>query len=221
MQSFELKKLDDKLQLIVKDDSNFKPLYVDFIAGTQGHRRRFGGGELIIKAVGCHKKNPISILDCTAGLGRDAFVLAHAGGKVLMLERSKIIFELLQDGMQRYAASGLVRLDWTLLQMDAIDFLQTTETTYDVIYLDPMYPERKKSALVKKELRMIREIVGMDWDCDALFHLALEKAQKKVVVKRPKLADFLGGKKPDYQLTGKSGRFDVYCERSTRSIIPT
>ena len=80
----------------------------------------------------------------------------------------------------------------------------------DVVYLDPMFPERTKHALVKKEMRLFRDVVGDDMDADALMELALEVARKRVVVKRPRKADSVAGRKPGYQLLGKSSRFDVY-----------
>ena len=208
--SYQLQQSGDCLQLVDPEDSSFKPLVIDFVGGSQGHRRQFGGGELIVRAVGAHKQKGLRVLDCTAGLGRDGFVLANCGCKVTMLERSVVLYQLLEDAMRRYAESDLPELGWELLNVDALSFMQNGRDAFDVVYLDPMYPERKKSALVKKELRIIRDVVGDDDDSEELFFAAKKIANKKVVVKRPKLAECIAGEKPNYQVSGKSGRFDVY-----------
>lgn len=194
----------------------FNPIYVDFLHGKSAHRRKYGGGknQLIARAVGATygspTKQPLHVLDVTAGLGQDAFVLACLGCKVHMLERSPIIGALLEDGLKR-AKTDLEFKDivLTLTITDAIEYLKITKTQYDVIYLDPMFPARTKSALVKKEMRILREIVGEDLDAKELLKLALTKA-KRVVVKRPRLAPIIPGPEPTLKFTGKSSRFDVY-----------
>jgi 16S rRNA (guanine1516-N2)-methyltransferase len=80
----------------------------------------------------------------------------------------------------------------------------------DVIYLDPMFPQRTKSALVKKEMRLIKDLVGEDQDADQLLTIALKVARKRIVVKRPRIAEFLGGIKPHSSQIGKANRFDIY-----------
>jgi 16S rRNA (guanine1516-N2)-methyltransferase len=80
----------------------------------------------------------------------------------------------------------------------------------DVIFLDPMYPHREKSALVKKEMRFIRLLAGDDQDSAALLKAALAKAKQRVVVKRPKLAPPLSGPEPSFTISSKKNRFDVY-----------
>lgn len=88
--------------------------------------------------------------------------------------------------------------------------LVETETAPEVVYLDPMYPERQKSAAVKKEMAYFHELVGGAQDEAALLNAARNVARKRVVVKRPRLGLFLNGEKPAYQYEGKSTRFDVY-----------
>ena len=103
---------------------------------------------------------------------------------------------------------------------DAITYLaKLPKTKYpDVIYLDPMFPSRSKSALNKKSMRILKEIVGKDSDSDQLLKIALKTALKRVVVKRPKLAPHLAGKKPDITYRGKSSRFDVYLIMSGAKV---
>jgi len=196
------------------------PVRVDFVAGTMNHRRHHGGGfgEMVAKAVGVKASKPVTVLDCTAGLGRDAFILASLGCEVTLLERTPIVAALLADGLLRGAESAEVApviARMQLLQQAAGDYLQRQlaagATRPDVVYLDPMFPTRKKSALVKKEMRLFHALVGDDADAAELFPLALQLAGKRVVVKRPKQSPLLHPDfKPHHSLTGKANRFDVY-----------
>lgn len=198
------------------------PVRAEFTAGAVDHRRKFGGGkgQMIAKAVGVKAGVYPRVLDVTAGLGKDAFVLATLGCDVQMLERSPVVHCLLQDGLARalsYAASEDRELQLTLERMqlvaaDSREYLACLNESErpDVIYLDPMFPEREKSADVKKEMRVFHDIVGRDEDAGELLELALSKAIYRVVVKRPRKAPFVGGKAPGYQLEGKSSRYDIY-----------
>ncbi len=189
-----------------------RPLFVDFLAGKLAHRRKYGGGrgQLIAKAVGIKPGKKLKILDATAGLGRDAFVLACLGCEVDLIERSPVIAALLADGLKRAQVQPeFADIVMDLIVTDATEYLQQSIKQYDVIYLDPMFPERTKSALVKKEMRILKTIVGEDLDASQLLQVARTKAHR-VVVKRPKAAEFLANAKPDLQFNGKSSRFDVY-----------
>lgn len=211
--------MNNRLSLQLENDKSFTPIYVDFLEGPLAHRKKYGGGknQLIAKAVGVKSKQKLSVLDVTAGLGRDAFVLATLGCDVLMCERSKIIFDLLEDGLKRAEKEKWFReLSLKLIHIDAMEYLQKmldTHTHTDTIYIDPMFPEKNKSALVKKEMRMLREVVGNDLDSEKLLSLALKVAKKRVVVKRAKLAPTLTAQKPDIIYKGKSSRFDVYITK--------
>lgn len=192
-----------------------KPVRVDFLSGQARHRLKYGGGknQLIAKAVGANKNKNLSVMDVTAGLGKDAFVLATLGCHVTMIERSKIIAALLGDGLQRLSNDPSFNdIQLTLLQDDAIQVLAnlTPEQYPDVIYIDPMFPKRTKSSLVKKEMRLLRDVVGEDTDADMLLAIALERAKKRVVVKRAKSSPTLHIRKPEIVYRGKSCRYDVY-----------
>ncbi|MCP4355879.1 MAG: class I SAM-dependent methyltransferase [Proteobacteria bacterium] len=171
----------------------------------------------LIKAVGLNKKKDLSILDCTAGLGKDSFILASITQKsVMMLERNPTSFALLEDGLKRLneqtenkqLSQICSRLE--LKNIDAIEFLKNTEEKFDVIYIDPMFIFKKSKAKVKKEMAFFHETVGDDSDSDILLELALQKANKRVVVKRHKSSPFLAEQEPNVQFKGKSNRFDVY-----------
>jgi 16S rRNA (guanine1516-N2)-methyltransferase len=191
------------------------PVRASFVDGAVEHRRRFGGGkgQMIAKAVGLNKGVTPSVLDATAGLGRDAWVLASLGCEVQMLERSPVIAELLRFALDQAHRSELadIAARLSLKCIDAHAFLaQQQEPCADVIYLDPMYPHRDKSAAVKKEMKLFQGLIGADSDAHTLLDLALTCARHRVVVKRPARGETLTTRQPDYQLPGKSCRYDIY-----------
>ena len=198
------------------------PIRAEFTEGAVDHRRKFGGGkgQMIAKAVGIKAGCYPHVLDATAGLGKDSFVLASLGCKVTMLERSPVVQALLGDGLARaldFASAHDVELfsllqQMTLIAQDSNEYLSALDSAVfpDVIYLDPMFPERQKSADVKKEMAAFHSIVGKDDDADSLLPLALAHVNYRVVVKRPRKAPFLNSHTPSYQLEGKSSRYDIY-----------
>ena len=200
-----------------------KALRVDFLAGAMAHRRRFGGGggQMIAKAVGIQPGIRPTVLDATAGLGRDAFILAQLGCSLTLIERQPVIAALLEDGLQRAAAdadTAPIVARMRLLCDDAITTMQHwREEPPQVIYLDPMFPHRQKSALVKKEMRWLRPLAGDDDDAPALLAAALDLASHRVVVKRARQAPPIAGQTPGYALTGQSSRFDIYPKKSLKS----
>ena len=204
------------------------PVRAEFVTGAAGHRYRFGGGkgQLVAKAVGIKAGVYPHVLDLTAGLGRDGFVLASLGCRVTLVERSLPVFLLLEDGLQgaRQMAqelelqNALGRIE--LIAMDGLSYLSGLPTSPDVVYLDPMFPERHKSAEVKKEMRAFHQLVGKDDDADSLLVAALDRARYRVVVKRPRKAPLLAGREPSHQLSGKTTRFDVYALRKLPEHLP-
>lgn len=193
----------------------------EFIVGSPGYRRVRGGREMLIRAIG-HKGNEYTdtkVLDATGGLGRDAFIMASHGFQVHVIEKNPIVGALLADGLKRAAENPQTRdiNNRILLTIeDSLAFLQDlkNEEKFDVIYLDPMFPKRKKKARVKKELYILQQLIGEDDNSVELFETALECAVKRVVVKRPQKAPHLYDKKPSYSLDGKTTRFDVYLAKS-------
>ena len=155
------------------------------------------------------------MVDATAGLGRDAFVLASLGCNVRLLERSPIIAVLLQDALERARADSEVASiasRMQLIQIDARAFLLALadDARPDVVYLDPMYPHRNKSALVKKEMRIFRQLVGDDPDSAELLTAARDIALNRVVVKRPAKAPSLGDQQPTMVIKSPNTRYDIY-----------
>ncbi len=162
-EDFFLLLTDDHLALCQSGDDAPGPVYVDLISGAVAHRRKFGGGkgQPIAKAAGFGKGKAPVIVDATAGLGRDAFVFASLGSEVWMIERSPVVAALLEDGLQRALAdaeTAPIAQRMHLLAGDAARLLTGLKDAErpDVIYLDPMFPPRQKSALVKKEMRLFQ-----------------------------------------------------------------
>ncbi|MEP1552461.1 MAG: class I SAM-dependent methyltransferase [Paraglaciecola sp.] len=210
------------LELRQLDEPKVGAVIVDFASNATTHRRKHGGGrgEAVAKAIGLKGQKIWRVLDATAGLGRDAFVLASLGCRVDMIERSPIVAALLQDGLNR-AATDSELSTWLPKKMQlhhgvATELLANWQGIHpDVVYLDPMFPHRKKSAAVKKEMRLFQQLLGPDEDADLLLAPALALAKKRVVVKRPAGAPYLANKKPDVEMAGKANRFDIYLIHST------
>lgn len=198
------------------------PVRVDFVEGAVAHRRLYGGGsgQMIAKAVGVQPGVRPRVLDATAGLGKDAFVLASLGCDMSLIERQPIIAALLEDGLARAQGDlevGAIVARMRLLKGNSIEVMQQWQgDPPQVIYLDPMFPHREKSALVKKEMRLFRPLVGDDMDAPALLAAALALASHRVVVKRPRKAPCIDGPKPSHALEGKSSRYDIYPKKALK-----
>ena len=207
---------ETRLELHKLDEPKLGAIYVDFVSGAMAHRRRFGGGrgEAVAKAVGIKGHYLPNVVDATAGLGRDAFVLAAIGCHVRMIERNPVVAALLDDGLQRgYQDAEIgawLKERLTLIHDSSLMALTHIAPKPEVVYLDPMFPHREKSALVKKEMRVFQTLVGADLDADDLLTPAMRIATKRVVVKRPDYAPYLNEVKPQVSVKTKSHRFDIY-----------
>jgi len=206
----------DHLELRKRDEPKLGGIYVDFVGGAMAHRRKFGGGrgEAVAKAVGIKSGYLPDVVDATAGLGRDAFVLASVGCRVRMLERHPVVAALLDDGLQRGYQDPEIG-SWLqerlqLIHASSLAELANLTPRPDVVYLDPMFPHKQKSALVKKEMRVFQSLVGPDDDADGLLEPARILARKRVVVKRPDYAPPLADVATPNAVETKGHRFDIY-----------
>ncbi|WP_266278018.1 class I SAM-dependent methyltransferase [Methylophaga sp. OBS3] len=216
---------DAPLQLLVDDNglslwapSLGGPIQVDFISGKNAHRRQFGGGrgQPLAKAIGLKSGHTPTVIDATAGWARDAFVLASLGCSITMIEQQPILAALIDDGIARaigHEETSTIAARMAVKHANAVDYLTSLDETNwpDVIYLDPMYPSRDKSALVKKDMQLLHQLVGHDQTGEALLTIALQRANKRVVVKRPKGAPLLSTKKPVAEVASKNTRYDIYA----------
>jgi 16S rRNA (guanine1516-N2)-methyltransferase len=190
-------------------------LFVDFVHGKNGFRlsQNCTIKQPIARAAGVKPGFRPTILDGTAGLGADTFVLASLGCRVTMCERSPIIGALLEDGLYRAAieekTAGIAGRIKLVLD-DTRQYLRKGNETFHTIYLDPMYPHKNQTALNKLTLRVIRSLVGDDPDGDKLLEIARERAENRVVVKRPLKAPLLSTIRPSHVILMKNSRFDTY-----------
>lgn len=191
-------------------------LFVDFVHGKNGYRRNNNTTikQPLARATGIKSGIRPNILDATAGLGGDAFVLATLGSHVTMCERNMVMAALLGDGLERAllcpATKDIIQHRMTLVKTSSFIANSNQGQQYDSVYLDPMYPHDTGSALNKISMRVIRSLVGDDDDCRQLMELARAVAKKRIVVKRPRHAPPLTDDKISYQVAMKSSRFDVY-----------
>lgn len=202
---------DGRLVLHDVQDDKSHPLCINFAAqDLRPYGPNLSRRQPLARALGKHNK---TVIDATAGLGQDAFLMAAMGYQVLALERSPVLAALLDDAITASATdpklSRALRGRLTTIAGDARSLIPL-QPPVDVIYLDPMFPpKRSKSALPKRELVLLRELVGEDPDAEQLFSVATQYARNRVVVKRPLYAPSLA-REPDFSQTGKLVRYDVY-----------
>jgi 16S rRNA (guanine1516-N2)-methyltransferase len=199
-----------------------RAVFVDFGSG-EFVRRAHGSGRrsLLGRAIGIKGQAP-RVVDATAGLGRDSMVLALLRCEVTAIERNGVVFALLEDGLQRATSDGVLseaagRIH--LVQADGVEYLGQLDEAPEVVYLDPMFPPRKKSALPGRELQALTRVVGHGRvrEAEALLAAALASGARRVVVKRGDDGAVLAtpdGEGSDVQFTGRTMRFDVYLRSS-------
>lgn len=207
------------LSMTFTQDQAVSPTRVDFLSKKLQHRlattRRSEG---LPKAAGLDKaKGPLSVIDATAGLGADAYILAALGCQVQMLEKSGLIAALLYDGLRRglQEGAGDIRAhlgNMALVMADAHAYMVSMEDDPDVITLDPMFPPRKKTARVKKDMALMQQLLppNEDEDIEQLLELACQRAKKRVVLKRPGKMEKHPKQKPDFQVPGRACHFQVF-----------
>jgi 16S rRNA (guanine1516-N2)-methyltransferase len=217
---------NDRLVLRDLTASKMSPLSVDFLDPKTIHRFKNGlsKSQPLSRALGLRSlraQDAPFVFDATAGMGVDAFFIAALGCRVRAVERSPVVFALLEDGKRRLDLSADMRSVASRLTFELGDaFALLSEineaTRPDVVYLDPMYPEegRSDSALPKKPMQMFRRLIGDDQDVAKVFEIACARAKERVVVKRPLHAEFLGEIKPTHVFKGKTARYDMYLVRS-------
>ena len=187
-----------------------KKFKIDFNSGTTLWRtNRVEHEKLIKKALGKHEA-PLNILDCTAGMLQDSLLFLSLGHKVTAVEQSKILFHLLSDAINRSNDQKIFKA-LTLINANACSYISKGQK-FDVIYFDPMYPTRKKSALGSGQLEYLARILAIESienDSTQDFEFLSSLPIKKMIVKRPIKAEPFS-KKINYQVLGKTTRFDIY-----------
>lgn len=204
----ELRRVDGRLTLM----ADGMELAEDFREMLPRLRPDRLGRELLVKAVRVRGVEGIRVFDATAGLGEDSLLLAAAGFSVTMCEGDPVIAALLADGLRRAAddpvLSGIVGR-MSLVEGDSIEILPSLTEAPDVVYLDPMFPARTKSAAVKKKFQLLHRLESPCADEASLMDAALAARPRKIVVKRPIKAPVLAGVRPSHSISGKAVRYDV------------
>ena len=205
-----LQYIDGKLTLCSGDMN----LYGDFSQLIPRLKINNLNGEMLIKAAKLKGMDhtPIAV-DMTAGLGEDAFLLAGAGCKVIMFEQDEVIASLLEDAIKR--GKEIVEIKevmdrMTLIKGDSIEGVKSLDIIPDIVYLDPMFPQRQKSGLIKKKFQIIHELEKPCSNGSDLLNAAISTKAKKIIVKRPQKGENLVDIKPNYTISGKAIRYDVY-----------
>jgi len=220
--NFVLYRENERLLLKSTVHKDWLPFSIDFSSNEITRRKnQVGLNQEIAKAVGVKKDYAPNVLDTTAGLGRDSFMLAMLGCQITMLERNPAIFLMLQNGLNiasKDAELKKIVSRMKLINEDSIDFLRNMGNSFDVIYVDPMFPKSKKSRLVKKDMQIFREIVGDDLDSSKLLKIALKQNVKRVVVKRMINSEHIGNIEPNFEIKGRTTRFDVYTPINDKSM---
>lgn len=170
------------------------------------------GRELLVRAARVRGVEAPTAVDATAGLGEDSLLLAAAGFTVMMFEKDPVIAALLRDALERAAnepqlAGVVARM--TLMEGDSVASLHNLGFAPDVVFLDPMFPERTKSAAVKKKFQLLHHLERPCDNEEELLDAALAARPRKVVIKRPPKGPRLAGVKPSHSIAGKAVRYDV------------
>ncbi len=205
---------EDNLTVV---DVDGRRLEIDFDRQVADYKRTHrGSGEPLAKALG-FKKDVRNVVDLTAGLGIDAVFLAQIGFRVTSLERNPLLIFLLHAAQKKTQRPEIKNIKW--IYSDAKSFLQNYQLPARTsCYFDPMYPEKKKAALPRQEMVVFRQMVGADVDARDTLRVALEKEFTRTVVKRPLKGEVLVDK-PNFQLTSKLIRYDVYLPHMSQEVM--
>tara|TARA_B100000809_G_scaffold49645_2_gene44639 strand:- start:2869 stop:3513 length:645 start_codon:yes stop_codon:yes gene_type:complete len=181
----------------------------EFLTRLRGAGKRT---ELVARAV--KAGGGVRVLDCTAGLARDAFVLASLGCEVTLVERSRVVYTLLLDGLKRARkvpelSSAANRIKLT--NADSLVLMAQTSLEYDVIYIDPMFPEKPGAAAVRGPMQRLQRFLGTDEDAMALLSVALQAGCSRVVLKRPPHGDWISSIQPTHVFKNKNSRYEVFA----------
>lgn len=167
--------------------------------------------EMLVKIAKTKTERPIAV-DAAAGMGEDSFLLAAAGYEVYLFERDKVIAALLRDALRRALQDDRLREivgRMRLIEGNSIERMPKLDIKPEIVYLDPMFPPRKKSGLIQKKLQLIQKLEQPCADEQELFDAAVSLRPKKIIIKRPLNGALLADQKPSYTVKGKAIRYDV------------
>ncbi len=180
-------------------------------------------GEMLVKATkfknakSSTSDKTLTLIDATAGMGEDSLLLAAAGFHVKLFEYNPVIAVLLQDALRRgledeELAPIVSRMEF--VPGDSLEYLKNTAKMPDVVYLDPMFPARQKSGLIKKKFQLLQKLESPCSEENDMLEAAIKANPKRIVIKRPQKGPYLAGKKPSYSIGGKAIRYDCIVVRT-------
>ncbi len=205
---------DQKIKIIFDSpcptiiDSENRKLRIDFQNDSENYKKKklSISSEPLSRALGSGAKG-LRILDLSAGMGIDAIFLVQLGYQVTAIERNPLLFLTLQNAQQKWNDEYKKNINFVFSESQA--YLNSTVENFDVCYFDPMFPQKKKSALPKQEMVLFKNLIGADEDASNVLKLALDsKKFKRCVVKRPVSAESLLS--PSGAIKGKIIRYDIY-----------
>lgn len=218
---FRLRRTERGLVLDAPEEAAAAPLHVEFLAGSVGWRAARSGHERLVRACAVARPRPgggaWSVLDGTGGLGEDAWLLAVAGAQVTVVERHPVLAALVADALERARGAAPEVVGRVTLRVGDTPDELASRPSFDVVYLDPMYPPRRKAALGEGRLRILAALFAADGfpeEADGgagrLLAAALASGAPRVVLKRPRRAPPTPGPAPSHTVEGRSTRFDVW-----------
>lgn len=156
-------------------------------------------------------EGPFYGIDATAGLGEDGMILAAAGIRMKLYEYNPVIAALLKDALRRAAdnpALAFAVSNMTVIEGDSIRAMWEYSEPLDIILLDPMFPKREKSGLIKKKFQLLQQLEQPCSNEEDMLQAAISCRPRKILIKRPQKGPWLGNRKPDYSIEGKAIRYD-------------
>lgn len=195
---------------------------VDFLSKQNNYRcvNFKKKNEALYKALGIKANYFPSVVDATAGFGKDAFLISFWGCYVMMIERHPVVAALLKDGLQRaYENKNIgcwLKKRLHFIFYDSFKMLEIPIFQPDIVYLDPMYPINKKKLLPKKNMQFLRKIIKNNSNYKELLNISRKFARKRIIVKRPIYAKPLSNEKFEFSIKNKNHRFDIYLPFRTK-----
>lgn len=215
-QLYQLVLNEKGLWLYFNQSIGFKPWQIDFLDKSLQRRQHVAAKSALAKAMGYPKTKNKTMIDMTAGLGRDAFLLASLGYKVILCEQSPILVALLCDAFRRADNVSAISSIVSHMQLycgNSVDYVNQYATQADIIYCDPMFPKTQSTAKVKKDMQIVRLINAEEKSSDdELIRAAISYKDKRIVIKRPRLGGELESHKPHHQILSDTYRFDVLMD---------
>ena len=175
-----------------------RPVYVEPATGLEYffhpsmakvrlHNLRRGTGDPLVTAAGLQSDD--SVLDCTVGRAADAIVCSHVvgeQGRVVGLERSRILAELTIDGITHYidpsgpltCALRRITVHWA----DHCAFMgECAAGSFEVVYFDPIFHAPVEASSAMQPLRLLADASPLS---PGALEEAMRVARRCVVVKQ-------------------------------------